>query len=135
MGNGARTDDLKELKASGRYIRIYGTARTTTWGYSIFEFEVYGTPFTTAVSENKQNLFKIYPTIIRQNEHLKIIIEDAGKNACFHIFNSSGKSIRNGIFNEPLSYIFIDEDFYPGIYILRLQYEDFNQTRKFIVYD
>jgi hypothetical protein len=135
MGNGARTDDLKELKASGRYIRIYGTARTTTWGYSIFEFEVYGTPRTTAVSEKNQNVFKIYPTTIRRNEHLKVISENTGINADFHIFNNVGQIIRKGIFDEPLSYVFIDEDFYPGIYILRLQYEDFFQTRKFIVYD
>jgi hypothetical protein len=130
----AQTGKL-ELKASGRFIRIYGTARTTTWGYSIFEFEVYGTPRTTTVSARKQNIFKIYPTTIRRNEHLKVISENTGINADFHIFNNIGQIIRKGIFDEALSYIFIDEDFYPGIYILRLQYGDFFQTRKFIVYD
>jgi hypothetical protein len=28
---------------SGRYVRMYATARTTTYGYSIWEFEIYGT--------------------------------------------------------------------------------------------
>lgn len=45
-GNGG-TDDLTGLTASGRYIRMYGTARGTTYGYSLYEFEVYaptGTP-------------------------------------------------------------------------------------------
>ncbi|HEY0067330.1 MAG TPA: discoidin domain-containing protein [Flavisolibacter sp.] len=31
---------------SGRYVRMYGTARTTTYGYSIWEFEIYGTIVT-----------------------------------------------------------------------------------------
>ncbi|MFI6393528.1 glycosyl hydrolase family 8 [Nonomuraea sp. NPDC050547] len=40
-GNGA-TDDLTGLSGSGRYIRMYGTARGTTYGYSLWEFETYG---------------------------------------------------------------------------------------------
>ncbi|WP_083957779.1 cellulase family glycosylhydrolase [Herbidospora mongoliensis] len=39
-GNGA-TDDLT-ISGTGRYVRVYGTARGTVWGYSLWEFEVYG---------------------------------------------------------------------------------------------
>jgi len=31
------------ITGSGRYIRMYGTARATAYGYSIWEFQVYGT--------------------------------------------------------------------------------------------
>nr|WP_246507438.1 discoidin domain-containing protein [Actinocrinis puniceicyclus] len=31
---------------SGRYIRMYGTTRATPYGYSLWEFQVYGTPAT-----------------------------------------------------------------------------------------
>jgi len=34
--------DLTGLTGSGRYIRMYGTKRGTTYGYSLYEFEVYG---------------------------------------------------------------------------------------------
>jgi hypothetical protein len=34
-------DDLS-VSGSGRYVRMYGTARGTPWGYSLWEFEVYG---------------------------------------------------------------------------------------------
>ncbi|WP_024772528.1 cellulase family glycosylhydrolase [Aquimarina macrocephali] len=34
-------DDLN-ISGTGRYIRMYGTARGTTYGYSLYEFEVYG---------------------------------------------------------------------------------------------
>ena len=31
------------VSGSGRYIRMYGTARATQWGYSLWEFQVFGT--------------------------------------------------------------------------------------------
>ena len=34
-------DDLSGLSGSGRYLRIYGTTRATTYGYSLWEAEVY----------------------------------------------------------------------------------------------
>ncbi|MFB9409596.1 chitosanase [Dactylosporangium matsuzakiense] len=37
------TDDLTRLSGEGRFVRMYGSARGTKWGYSIFDFEVYGT--------------------------------------------------------------------------------------------
>ena len=39
-GNGG-TDDLS-VSGSGRYVRMYGTSRGTEWGYSLYEFQVYG---------------------------------------------------------------------------------------------
>ncbi|MBB5077147.1 galactose-binding domain-containing protein [Nonomuraea endophytica] len=49
-------DDLT-LTASGRYVRMYGTARGTTYGYSLWEMQVYGgtpdpggTSFTVAAA-------------------------------------------------------------------------------------
>ncbi|MGI5507119.1 glycosyl hydrolase family 8 [Lentzea sp. CA-135723] len=46
-------DDLT-VSGSGRYVRVLGTARGTEWGYSLWEFEVYGvgdgTPPPTGVA-------------------------------------------------------------------------------------
>lgn len=36
------TDDHTGLSANGRYLRVYGTARGTSYGYSLWELEVYG---------------------------------------------------------------------------------------------
>ncbi|MFD7325772.1 discoidin domain-containing protein [Streptomyces sp. NPDC059875] len=41
-GDGA-VDDLT-VSGTGRYVRMYGTARGTSYGYSLWEFEVYGSP-------------------------------------------------------------------------------------------
>jgi endo-1,4-beta-D-glucanase Y len=48
------TDDLT-VSGAGRYVRVYGTARGTAYGYSLWELEVYGvdggtTPPTTTTS-------------------------------------------------------------------------------------
>jgi chitinase len=40
--NATTTNDMTGLTGTGRYVRIYGTARATTYGYSIYELEVYG---------------------------------------------------------------------------------------------
>lgn len=36
------------LSGSGRYVRMYGTVRGTGYGYSLYEFEVFGLPVNTA---------------------------------------------------------------------------------------
>ncbi|MBN1413233.1 MAG: glycoside hydrolase family 88 protein [Spirochaetales bacterium] len=35
------TDNISFTTASARYVRMYGTARGTEWGYSLWEFEIY----------------------------------------------------------------------------------------------
>ncbi|MDV5144881.1 discoidin domain-containing protein [Streptomyces sp. SBC-4] len=44
-GNGG-TDDWTGLTGKGRHLRVYGTARGTSYGYSLFAVEVYGTTGT-----------------------------------------------------------------------------------------
>jgi beta-glucanase (GH16 family) len=36
--------DTLTLNGSGRYVRVYGTQRATAYGYSLFEFQLAGTP-------------------------------------------------------------------------------------------
>jgi cytochrome c len=35
-------DDISFAAANARYVRVFGTARATAWGYSLWEMEVYG---------------------------------------------------------------------------------------------
>ncbi|MEI8194872.1 MAG: MBG domain-containing protein, partial [Phycisphaerae bacterium] len=41
------TANLTGLSGSGRYVRMQGVQRATTWGYSIYEFEVYAPATST----------------------------------------------------------------------------------------
>jgi hypothetical protein len=50
-GNGS-IDDLTNLSGTGRYVRMFGLVRGTQWGFSLWEFEVYGVPLITGIDEN-----------------------------------------------------------------------------------
>jgi chitosanase len=41
------TDDLTGLSGDGRYVRMFGTRRATPYGYSLYEFQVYGSGGST----------------------------------------------------------------------------------------
>jgi glucose/arabinose dehydrogenase/PKD repeat protein len=41
-GGDGGIDDHPSLSGSGRYVRMYGTARGTVYGYSLWEFEIFG---------------------------------------------------------------------------------------------
>ena len=47
LPNGARTDRWYDVNFDSQYIRLTGTARTTVYGYSIWEFKIFGTVSTT----------------------------------------------------------------------------------------
>ncbi len=47
-GSDGGVDEHPGLTGQGRYVRMLGTARGTGWGYSLWEFEVYGTPASTS---------------------------------------------------------------------------------------
>jgi chitosanase len=45
-------DDLRQLTGSGRYLRVLGTQRGTTFGYSLWEVQVYGPGPAAPVTES-----------------------------------------------------------------------------------
>jgi hypothetical protein len=48
-GNGG-VEDLTFPPLSGRYVRMFGTARATQYGYSLYEFEVYEAPSAPTIT-------------------------------------------------------------------------------------
>lgn len=42
VGGDGGVDDHSQISGTGRYVRMHGTRRGTPWGYSLWEFEVYG---------------------------------------------------------------------------------------------
>ena len=49
--NNLDLDNYFDVTGTGRYVKMYGTARTTQYGYSLYEFEVYGKPSANACAE------------------------------------------------------------------------------------
>ncbi len=54
-----------DVAGQGRYIRMYGTTRATPYGYSLYEFQVYGTPVISSIVPqayiNQQDVPFIFP--------------------------------------------------------------------------
>ena len=52
-GNTGLENDLTGLSGTARYVKMYGITRATSYGFSMYEMEVYGTPASgTFASEN-----------------------------------------------------------------------------------
>ncbi len=49
-------NNLTNLSGVGRYVRMYGTARCTQWGYSIYEMQVYGSPVSSVSYASSGNI-------------------------------------------------------------------------------
>lgn len=59
--NGALVNEHSGLSGHGRYLRIYGTGRTTEYGYSIYELEAYGTLRAAAAAKSGLWTASLYP--------------------------------------------------------------------------
>ncbi len=46
--------EVYDVKASGRYLRIYGMKRATQWGYSLYEIEVFNVENPNDVKDSKE---------------------------------------------------------------------------------
>ena len=133
MPKGARTDDLSGLSGSGRYIRMYGTERTATWGYSIFEFEVYGTESgTTGLINMDMHKLRIYPTIIRKSEKMQIFCPGSLLPANYQIYCQSGQIKKQGRLTDTNSFLVIDQS-EAGFYYFKLSHNDLSKAVKFVV--
>jgi mannan endo-1,4-beta-mannosidase len=134
MASGARTDELNGLTGSGRYIRMNGIERTTNYGYSIFEFEVYGMESgATGMINPEENGFRLYPNLVRKSAKLLITCSEGLLPANYQIFSQTGLIKKQGVLSEEQNVFAIDDSFHSGIYIFRLQHQDFFQSLKFEV--
>jgi hypothetical protein len=118
-GNTSLVNDHTGLNATGRYVRIYGTARGTQWGYSIFELEVYGTlssqSFTSVNHMEKSSLVNIYPvpfddvlTVEAPEDISNLIVYDLSGRACLKVSPADTKVTLNTVSLKP------------GVYVVRI---------------
>jgi len=99
-GNGA-TDDLT-VSGTGRYIRMYGTVRGTTYGYSLWELEVYGNASAArsafqAVSYDVLSLDEsatIFPNPAKNGVVEVSILSPSTKNITLTLLSGSSQPVR-----------------------------------------
>jgi beta-glucosidase len=96
--------DKISVNAKGRFVRMVGLQRATEWGYSLFEFEVYGTPSTDVQHEEPlhiPSLFALrncYPNPFNPTTTLQFTVSERGA-ARVRVFDLLGKQVST-LFNE-----------------------------------
>jgi len=73
-GNTVLINDHTGLNTNARFVRIFGTARATQWGYSIFELEVFGVSLRSApalMPETVESGIILYPVPVNNVLNIK----------------------------------------------------------------
>jgi len=132
QGNQALENDYPGLTSSGRYVRLYGTARTTQYGYSLYGFAVYGTQaqrsplpvsltrFTARVETHGVQLQWATATEIN-NRGFEVQRSEDGVSFVPLTFVSGA-----GTTTAPQQYHYLDETSFSGLRYYRLQQIDLN---------
>ena len=112
MAGGQRTDYLFDLNFEARYVRLTGTARNLTYGYSIWEFKVFGTNTVSTLSPfpGAEKQIVAYPNPVTDRLYLN------NKAQQLHIFNTQGQKVAS--YNE-VSEVDVTS-FAKGFYFIRL---------------
>jgi hypothetical protein len=137
------TDDLTGLSGSGRYVRMYGVKRATQFGFSLFEFEVYGIPGITGVADgqNQQipltfNLAQNYPNPFNPSTTIGYSLPKPGQVQLI-VYDVLGRQVATlidehrsaGVFNVKFNAASLTS----GVYFYRLNSGTFTQTKKMLV--
>ncbi len=98
MANGARTDEII-LNKDAKFVKLTGYARTTPWGYSIYEFKIYGYP--QGATHNLTSLNMSAPkTRIASGELLTVAATGVDQDGYYYAaspgWSSSGGTITAG---------------------------------------
>ncbi len=132
------TDNFS-FTASARYIRMYSTARTSQYGNSIYEFEVFGTLQTGIEDQSALKTFSVYPNPASGNlVHISFSGDWAGEDAVLSISSISGQLIcsdRIQILLEGTGDILVplNDHLRSGIYILTVRAKNIIKHTKLII--
>jgi beta-glucosidase len=149
--NGDGGNDTIPLERTGRYIRLLGTKRATQWGYSLYEFEVYGS-IVTGVEESGTSLpsqcelFENYPNPFNPTTVIRYSVPPAAgrdgqvpgvSNVRIAVFDMLGREVKV-LVNERkqagrYEVTFDGAGLSSGPYIYRMMAGPFMQSRKMLL--
>jgi hypothetical protein len=137
------TDDITGISGSGRYVRMNGLVRATQWGFSLYEFEVYGIPAVAGIGDMNAKqvpmnftLSQNYPNPFNPSTTIRYSLPHSGYVKLF-VYDVLGRKIAALVDKKQdagVCEIPFDASFLPtGIYFYRLDVGAFTQTRKMII--
>jgi mannan endo-1,4-beta-mannosidase len=142
--NTSLTNDLTGLSGTARYVKLYGTARGTVYGYSMFEFEVYGTTGSRMISpENSSvtvqldvDLLHTYPNPTQGEATILVnlpVSAEVDLNLVGSIGNTTFK-IKQGYLSAGVHQFQVETEKYPpGLYYCVLSYRNNRVIKKLMV--
>jgi hypothetical protein len=89
-GTGEMDDLVLPTAKAGRYVRMIGTKRGTTYGYSLWEIEVYGDPVVVVYHQAKSGLSGNLPVVQARGNSLRFNVPRAG-DITVTILSAQGK--------------------------------------------
>ncbi|UCE06149.1 MAG: discoidin domain-containing protein [bacterium] len=135
-------DDLINLSGTGRYVRMYGIARGTQWGFSLWEFEVYGLPVSIAIGDEQKQIpvnFELsqnYPNPFNPDTQIKYSIPSDSK-VTLEVFNLNGRKVVTLVNKKhskgAYTVYFSGESFSSGIYYYRIEAGEHRQVKRMLL--
>jgi hypothetical protein len=124
-GDGA-SDDITLTPVAARYVRLNGTARGTTYGYSLYEFEVYGT------TQAARMALSVYPNPAR--EIIGVNIQGTVGQANIKIVNTATGQVSHtsAVTKEGTTQIGVS-GWQKGIYLIQLKTEKETLQQRLVI--
>jgi beta-glucanase (GH16 family) len=127
--------DQFSVSGVGRYVRMFGTSRATVYGFSLFEFEVYGILDSNTLSNDEIIIspkVKIYPNPTKGP--IKLNISEGDSNLLVTVSLITGQKIYQRVHDSSVeSLLSIDlSDYANGVYIVSLKGVNTNEHIKII---
>lgn len=135
--SGANVATFNINPVNTRYVRMYGTARNTSYGYSLFEFEVYGSGLKSTAIGNVINNSEtvITETILSPNPVRDVLNISIAKDKGFRnvsVFNVSGIQVYSETINSDTSSLLLGLSHLPtGLYFIKLERSGDSEVHKF----
>jgi hypothetical protein len=136
--NGDGGTDNFTFAATARYIRMYSTARTSQYGNSIYEFEVFGKVQTGIEEPSAEKSVLIYPNPVT-GDNLKIVFNGTRveEEAVMSLTGLSGQLICSDLIqisdDGSAEIMLPDISLKPGVYILTVKGKSFTTHNTLIV--
>ncbi|OMP79377.1 MULTISPECIES: cellulase family glycosylhydrolase [unclassified Chitinophaga] len=131
-GNTSLTNDHTGLSATGRYVRIYGTARGSAYGYSLYELEVYSgssSALKTVATNSKLQDIILYP--VPAHDHLTITLPASEQKTYISMGDMSGTKYRTVTTTDRVYNMNIAK-LPAGVYFIMIQQGDQRTIKKIV---
>ncbi len=129
------TEDINLPPVNARYVRMYGLTRATQYGFSLWEFEVYGSTVKSELS-NPENTSPVnmdaYPNPATGN--LTVAFKGITSQGILRIYNITGRIVYISTITKDTNIIQPDvSKWAKGIYIISLKSEQGDIQKKIVV--